>query len=72
MKICEKKNWSTDDWKALSDDAQLEEIAWHEFQTERLAQFLDTMLDKLPRDKENKITTPEAYTLILLKRLELL
>jgi ADP-heptose:LPS heptosyltransferase len=73
MRICEKKNWSTDNWKALSEDAQQDEIAWHEYQSERKKQYLDALEKALPRDmKSQKINSPEAFFMILLKRLELL
>jgi GAF domain-containing protein len=72
MRICEKRNWSSDDWKALSEDAQEDAIAWYEYQTEKQLAYLDLLEEKLHRDKNNKINATEAYYMLLLKRLEYL
>ncbi len=73
MRICQAKKWSLDDWQRLSDNAQEYEIAWHEYRYEKQRKYLDLLEEKLPRDKKsNLINTPEAYYMLLLKRLELL
>jgi hypothetical protein len=73
MRICQVKHWSLDDWQALSDNAQEYEIAWYEYQHAKYLKYLDLLEEKLPRDKKsNLINAPEAYYMLLLKRLELL
>lgn len=73
MKVCETKHWSTDDWQALSEDAQNSEIAWYEYRQEQKLAYLQQLEDALPRDKKsNKINVPESYYLILLARMEVL
>lgn len=72
MRICQTKRWSIDDWELLSDTAQEYELAWHEYQYEKYKAYLDMLEEKLPRNDEGKINTPEAYYMLLLKRLDLL
>lgn len=72
MRVCQKKNWSLDDWRNLSEEAQEQEIAWCEYQDERLSQSLDMMQKALPRNEKGELVNLETYVAVLLARLELL
>lgn len=72
MTICQKKNWSSDDWQALSEDAQNSELAWLEYKREQRTKLLDMLESKMRNDKgEIKAALVPAYVNILMAKTEI-